>query len=49
MYLIVNFIMKLPLVVEKDMILVVWNRLFKIAYFVAIGDVSRKSNKVVQR
>ena len=36
MYLIVNFIMKLPLVVKKDMILVVWNGLFKIAHLVAI-------------
>ena len=35
-YLIVDFITKLPVVVEKDEILVVCNRLFKIAYFVGI-------------
>jgi len=35
MYLIVNFIMKLLLVAGKDAILVVCNRLFKIAYFLA--------------
>jgi len=34
-YLIVNFIKKLPLVVRKNAILVVCNRLFKIVYFVA--------------
>jgi len=33
-YLIVDFITKLPLVVEKDMILVVCDRLSKITYFV---------------
>ena len=33
-YLIVNFIKKLPLVVGNDAILVVCNKLFKIAYFV---------------
>ena len=33
-YLIVDFITKLPLVVEKNMILVVCDRLFKITYFV---------------
>jgi len=31
-----NFIMKLLLVVEKNMILVVYNRLPKMTYFVAI-------------
>jgi len=36
MYLVVNFITKLPLVVEKDIILVVCNRLFKISHFVTI-------------
>jgi len=36
MYLIVNFITKLPLVAEKDIILVIYNRLSKIIYFVAI-------------
>jgi len=35
MYLVVEFITKLLLVVEKDIILVVYNRLSKIAYFVA--------------
>ena len=35
-YLIVDFITKLLLVVEKDVILIVYNRLLKIAYFVAI-------------
>ena len=34
-HLIVDFITKLPLVAEKDAILVVCNRLSKIAYFVA--------------
>ena len=34
-YLIVDFITKLPLVVEKDAILVVCNRLSKIMHFVA--------------
>ncbi len=32
----VDFITKLLLVAEKDTILVVYNRLFKIAHFVAI-------------
>ena len=36
MYLIVDFITKLLLVVGKDVILIVYNRLLKIAYFVAI-------------
>jgi len=35
-HLIVNFITKLLLVAEKDMILVVCNRLSKMTYFVAI-------------
>ena len=35
-YLIVDFITKLLLVVGKDMILIVYNRLLKITYFVAI-------------
>jgi len=35
LYLIVDFITKLQLVVEKDVILVVCNRLSKMAYFVA--------------
>jgi len=35
MYLTVDFITKLPLVVEKDVILVVYNRLSKIMHFVA--------------
>jgi len=34
-YLIVDFIMKLPLVTGKDMILVVYDRLSKMMYFVA--------------
>ena len=37
-YLIVDFIMKLPLVVEKDVILVICNRLSKIAHFVATTE-----------
>ena len=36
MYLMVDFIMKLLLVVGKDVILVVCDRLSKMAYFVAI-------------
>jgi len=35
---IANFIMKLLLVVEKDVILVVYNRLSKIIYFIAITE-----------
>ena len=35
LYLIVDFITKLQLVVEKDVILVVCDRLSKMAYFVA--------------
>ena len=35
MYLTVNFIIKLPLVAEKNAILVVYNRLSKMTYFVA--------------
>ena len=38
MHLIVDFIMKLLLVVEKDTILVVYDRLSKIAYFVATTE-----------
>jgi len=34
-YLVVNFITKLPLVAGKDAILVVYNRLSKMTYFVA--------------
>ena len=37
-YLIVDFITKLLLVARKNMILVVCNRLFKMAYFVAIAE-----------
>ena len=37
-YLMVDFITKLPLVVEKDVILVVYNRLSKIVHFVAITE-----------
>ena len=36
MYLIVDFITKLLLVVEKDIILIVYNRLFKMIYFMVI-------------
>jgi len=36
MHLTVDFIMKLPVVAEKDVILVVCDRLFKIAHFVVI-------------
>jgi len=38
MYLTVDFIMKLPLGAGKDVILVVYNRLSKIAYFVVITE-----------
>ena len=34
MYLIIDFIIKLPLVVRKDTVLVVCNKLLKIAYFI---------------
>ena len=37
-HLIVDFITKLLLVAEKDTILVVYNRLFKITHFVAITE-----------
>ena len=37
-YLIVDFITKLPLVAEKDTILVVCNKLFKMAHFVAVKE-----------
>jgi len=37
-HLIVDFIMKLPLVAGKDLILVVCNRLSKMTYFVAITE-----------
>jgi len=37
-YLMVDFITKLPLVVEKDVILVVCNRLSKIIYFMATTE-----------
>ena len=37
-HLMVDFITKLPLVVEKDIILVVCNRLSKMAYFVATTE-----------
>jgi len=41
MYLTVDFITKLLLVVEKNVILVVCDRLFKISYFVAtVGETS---------
>ena len=38
MHLIVDFITKLPLVAGKDMILVVYNRLSKMAYFMATTE-----------
>jgi len=38
MYLIVDFITKLPLVAGKDVILVVYDRLSKITYFVATTE-----------
>ena len=38
MHLMVDFITKLPLVVEKDVILVICNRFSKIVYFVAITE-----------
>ena len=37
-YLIVDFIIKLPLIVKKDIILIVCNRLSKIMYFVATTE-----------
>ena len=37
-YLIANFITKLSLVVEKDAILVVYNRLFRMTYFITITE-----------
>ena len=37
-YLIVNFITKLPLVAGKDVILVVYDKLFKITYFVVTTE-----------
>ena len=37
-YLIVDFIMKLPLVAKKYEILVVYNRLSKIAHFIATTE-----------
>jgi len=37
-HLMVDFITKLPLVAEKDAILVVCDRLFKITYFVTITE-----------
>ena len=37
-YLTVDFITKLPIVAEKDMILVVYDRLFKLTYFVATSE-----------
>ena len=33
-----DFITKLPLVIEKNVILVVYNRLLKIAYFIAATE-----------
>ena len=38
MYLIVDFIMKLPVVVGKDVILVICDRLLKMMHFVAIME-----------
>ena len=38
MYLIVDFTTKLLLVVEKDIILVVYDRLFKMMYFIATTE-----------
>ena len=37
-HLMANFITKLPLVVEKDAILVVYNRLFRMTYFITITE-----------
>ena len=37
-HLMVNFITKLPLVAGKDMIIVVYNRLFKMMHFVATTE-----------
>ena len=52
MYLIVNFITKLLVVAEKNVILVVCDRLSKITHFVAItkemlAEDLRRSSKVV--
>ena len=42
-HLMVDFITKLPLVAEKNIILIVYNRLFKIAHFVTtIEGISAK-------
>jgi len=38
MHLIVKFITKLPLVTEKDMILVIYDKLLKMVYFVATTE-----------
>ena len=48
-YLMVDFIMKLPLVAEKDIILVVHDKLSKIAYFVAITEETLVESKIIQR
>jgi len=37
-YLIIDFIIKLPLVAGKDTILVVYDKLFKMTYFVATTE-----------
>ena len=47
LYLIVNFITKLPLVVGKDAILIVYDQLLKIAYFVAMIE-ETSAEKLVQ-
>ena len=47
LYLIVNFITKLPLVVGKDAILIVYDQLLKIAYFVAMIE-GTSAEKLVQ-
>jgi len=43
----VDFIMKLPLVAEKDIILVVCDKLSKIAYFVAITEETLVESKII--
>ena len=47
LYLIVNFITKLLLVVGKDAILIVYDQLLKIAYFVAMIE-ETSAEKLVQ-
>ena len=50
MHLTMDFVTKLLLIAEKDMILVVYDRLSKMTYFVTITrNISKRVSKVVQR